>query len=405
MNRTNKTILSFALLLTIFITNASEELLRQLAREVDPNQAQQKARMFLKGDENKCLELFQQALKENNAVAQIYLANTYTTMRWSKDHEKDFSKDLQEEQLESYNFTRNVIDRLKAAYRKSDPHYSSYEWIKMEKMAHQTVDQAKKAGNLYANLVQILENTWSPWHFGLTCKLKPLIEKAQFPELLFSFGASLFSSGYYNQQFELEGLKYMEKSGFLNLKFFEDKKTHFSHDFNDYCEKHTERWHNFYDKYGMRLIGYKTILVPSKEHWQKFKEEKLETVQSSPNQLFDLFEKHDMDQIYNLIKKYKLHFSRDKYNRLPYLDIKSDVVKELDGEVKLTNIGEIKLTDIKSKSTSVSTQLHPQQKIIKELDPVINFLKDALSRCEDIHAVVGIMEDLEYDLALNPERA
>ena len=156
MNQTSKTILSFALLLTVFITNASEELLRQLARKVDPNQAQQKARMFLKGDKERCIELFQQALKENNAVAQIYLSNTHTTMGWAQDHKKDFSKGIKKEQLKSYNFAPRAMELLENMHKKADPRLHK-NWEKMKKAAHRTVDQAEKTGNVYAKLLQILE--------------------------------------------------------------------------------------------------------------------------------------------------------------------------------------------------------------------------------------------------------
>ena len=131
----------------------------------------------------------------------------------------------------------------------------------------------------------------------------------------------------------------------------------------------------------MRFVGYDTILVPSRQHWRKFKEEKLETVQSSPDQLFDLFEKHDMGQIYNLVKKYKLYFSSGTDS---CLNIKSNIVKRLDVNIKLT--------DIESKNTSVNIQLPPQQQ--EELSPVINFLRDALSRCGDASVVYQIMRDL-----------
>ncbi len=393
MNQTSKTILSFLLLLTVFITNASEELLRQLAREVDPNQAQKRARMFLKGDKEKCIELFQQALKEGKAVAQIYLSNTHTTMGWAQDHKKDFSEGIEKEQLKSYNFAPLAMELLENMHKKADPRLHK-DWKKMKKAAHRTVDQAEKTGNLYAKLLQILEkkSKCPPlWHFGLACKLKPLIEKAQFPELLFCFGASLFKSAHYNSQFELEGLKYKEKSGLLDLKFFEDKKKHIFYDFNDYCTSYT-RYKNFHDKYGICFVGDNTILVPSREDWEKFKKEKLETVQPSPDSLFDLFEKHNMDQIYNLVKKYELEF----------LSSHSSLNIHYRKSGKQKRLGEIRLIDIESKNTSVNIQLPPQQQ--EELSPVISFLRDALSRCGDVSAVIKIMQNLEYDPALNPDR-
>ncbi len=386
MNRTNKTILSFALLLTILITNASEELLRQLAREVDPNQAQKKTRMFLQGDQEKCIELFQQALKENNAVAQLYLSNTHTTMGWSKDHEKDFSKGIKEEQLESYNIAPNAMKLLEWMHEEADPRLHK-DWKKMEKAAHRTVDQAEETGNLYAKLLKILESNPHNlfWNFQMACKLKPLIDQAQFPELLSSFGNFLFYSGIENLQFKLEGIKYKEKSGFLNIEFFEDTKNKpFSEkNFQDYCGgyvKHKEL-STQYTGHGIQFVGGNTILAPSREHWEKFKKETLETVQSSPAQLFDLFEKHDMNKIYNLIQKYKLSLLYCSFyccstkRNLPCLNIYYEESE------KVKTFAEIKLTDTESKNTIVNIQLSSQEKIIEEIGPVISFLRDAVSRC------------------------
>ena len=389
MNRTNKTILSFVLLLTIFITNASEELLRQLSREVNPNQAQKKARMFLKGDKRKCIELFQEALKEDNSVAQIYLANTHTTMGWAQDHEKDFSEGIKEDQLESYNIAPNAMELLEWMHEKADPRLHN-DWKKRKKAVHRTINQAQKIENVYAQFLQVLgkKSNITPYHFGLACKLKPLIDHTQFSELLFTFGASLFNSGRYNSQLELEGLKYKEKSGFLNLKFFEDEKNYFFGNFNTYCSNSLDPSDKYYDKYGMRFVRDNTILVPSREHWRKFKEKKLETVQSSPDHLFDLFKEHDMDKIYSLTKKYKLEFLSSEKEGLPCLDV---YYTEWE---KTKNFGKIGLTNIESKNIRVNIQPDLPPKIIKELSPVINFLRGALSRCGDSLAVYYIMRDL-----------
>jgi len=404
MNQTNKAILSFLLLLTIFITNASEELLRHLANEIDPNQAQKKARMFLQRDENKCIELFQQALKEENAVAQLHLANTHFAIKWFRDWKKDFSsKGIKKEQLESYNFASREMRFLQDIYTKINP---SLNWGKKQEAARQTINQAAKTGNACAKIIQIFESRFEKsevtTHFGIACKLKPLLNQEQlFPELLFTFGNSLFNSHFYNPQLGLEGLKYMEQSGLLNLKFFEDVNT------TESFEKHCKNFillippNNYFDKYGMRFVKSGTILVPSKKHWEEFKKESLDPIQPSPDNLFDLFEKHDMKTIYNLTKKYTLDFftGSSKYDL--------DILHYNKESGKIEELGTIKLTQDESKNTNMNIQLSSQpsqQTIIKKLSPVINFLRDALSRCKDVSAVCAIMEDLEYDPVLNPDR-
>ncbi|MGB8366777.1 MAG: hypothetical protein WCD44_00305, partial [Candidatus Babeliales bacterium] len=200
-----KTVLAFIFLSSIFITNASEEItsestseiLKRISTEVDPNQAQKKLRMFFKGDSAKCEELFQQAIKEENAVAQLHLVGTYFAMGKYQDSKKDFGQ-IKKEKLESELFAFQTMSLLEYMHKKANP---SLDWEEEEEIAIQTVYQAEKRGSPYAQLIKILENRFNKNtnQFGTACRLRSLInQKPQFPELLYIFGSCLFSSYRYN---------------------------------------------------------------------------------------------------------------------------------------------------------------------------------------------------------------
>ncbi len=352
--------------------------LDDLAREIDPNLAQKRIRRALKGDRPKCLDLFRQATVTGNAVAQLYLANAYMAMGWDKDSQKDFSH-VDGMRLEDHAFAARGRDLLnhclvEVATRKP----GTYEdWKLLDAQRDLIIDEAARRGNSYAQLVQIVGP--GNKHFGTACQIKPLLAKELFPELSYHFGASLFSSGLHNSQNELEGLKYMERSGFLRLKFFEDEKNRWT-SFEEYCSFYVrceDVVSTYYDRYGMRFVGVGTVLVPSKAHWENFKKEKLEPLVASPDELFDLFSRHDMELVKSVSGKYKLGFVSGILWGSPYLTIYIDH----------TTLGEIRIIDLKSRSTSDIAL--PEE--YKALSPVISFLKDALACSYDGSAVSRIM--------------
>ncbi len=404
-----KIVLSFIFLLSVFITNASEEIsaentseiLKRIATEVDPNQAQKKLRMFFKGDKDKCIEAFQQALKEENAVAQLHLANTYFAMNQRADSKKDFST-IREENLESDNFSGYALQCLSYMIKKVNP--SLKNWEEQEKVAHQTINKAAKIGSTYAQLIQILEDRGdkSTKHFGTACKLKSLIgNEQQFPELLYTFGSSLFYSHPFNRELGLEGLKYMEQSEGLTLIFaVEDPLYQTAVDFEEYCDKYTARigFSFLFDYSGMAFFRYGKIIVPSKKHWELFKKNKLDPIQLSPDNFFDLFEQHDMDKIRELVKKYNLNSIGMRENGLATISL-----DYTDDSGKRKKLGEVKLTDAGSKNThtNIINVSYIQQDALKEISVILNFLQDALSRCRDSVSVSHIIDDLKYEKPQN----
>jgi len=395
MHQINKTVLAVIFLSSVFITNASEEItaestseiLKRIATEVDPNQAQKKLRMFFKGDEGKCVEAFQRAIKEENTVAQLHLANTYFAMSWHQDSQKDFTR-VKKEQLKSYLFSPRAINLLEQMYKKVNP---SLSWWEHEEIAHQTVYQAAKIGNSYAQLIQILEGRLNKNtnRFGIACKLKSLInQKQQFPELLYTFGSSLFNTYRFNPQLGLAGLKYIEQSGFFNLEFFEDTKMNYPKNtsFEEYCEKRFRTTYLFY-RHGI-CFHKNHILASSHEHWKKFKKEILDPLQPLPDSLFDLFEKHDMNTIAELVEKHNLHFISLPDNSLQIYAMNESG----EGEKR----GTITLSEDESKKPVINLIFLYHQDALKKINIILNFLQDALFRCRDSYAVTNIIDDLRY---------
>lgn len=370
-------------------TAHSSDLLQIVSIIHDPDEAQKVIRMQMRGDSQACFSLFKEAVTQENPVAQIHLTNAYYAMRyWAKDNEKKEFNSMGQKDLESYRFALRAFDLLTFMYNDVQ---LDLDVLERGKKAKATFSQAARQGNAFAQLVLALKSFWGSYRgFGAACKLRPLLDKHSFSELLYHYGSALFVSGLHNQQFELEGLSYMEKSGLLDI---ECANTTLEKDFYDYWinyVRHKNCSDTYYNRYGMLFIGSGSkILVPSQEHWQRFKQEKLESIQSSPVELFDIYQKYNMKMIYLFKKKYDIRLVAGSCSGNSHLWIYM-MDKKL-AEIRVDRIE--KTIEIQRDYNN----FFPLEEDLLSFKHMIAFIRDAMQRCADGSSVHQMIESLYYD--------
>lgn len=172
-------LLSF-ILLTLSTTHAANDdtdFLKEIVTIVDPNEAQWEIRNHIHDDENKCLELFKDAMQHGNSVAQLYCANAYYAMQWDKER-AEAQGALKTSDMKAYNFVLNTdagtfSERLNDMYRIVKPQMTKKKVLKKRK---KVMIQAAKTGNPFAQLALIDAQRCrkNPLHFGHACKLREL---------------------------------------------------------------------------------------------------------------------------------------------------------------------------------------------------------------------------------------
>ena len=157
-------------------------------------------------------------------------------MHWGKDSAKNFNS-LTSQDLESYMFSRNAKDYLGGVESEINPGYDDLTYRERCRIKNDTFAKAVNQGNTFAQAVLIMNDyRMSVSNFATACRLKPLIQKNNNPELLYYYGKALFGAGLYNEQLEFEGLASMAKSGKLKIVYMNEEKVPFGvRNFSDYC--------------------------------------------------------------------------------------------------------------------------------------------------------------------------
>ncbi len=333
------------------------------------------------------MNLYKEAKHKDNAIAQIYIANAYYAMRRGKDSAKNFNS-LTPQDLESYMFARDAKDYLGGVESEINPGYDDLTYRERCRIKNDTFAKAVNQGNTFAQAVLIMNDyRMSVSNFATACRLKPLIQKNNNPELLYYYGKALFGAGLYNEQLEFEGLASMAKSGKLKIVYMNEEKVPFGvRNFSDYCSyyvRYEECSCSYYDRYGMLFTTNGTVVAPSKEHWNKFKKERLDVHVPTPDEAFKVCEAHDLTRIALLKEKYKISFV-PQYTRLTMY------IKKWGNS---NDIGEINATVNNGVITAANAIKLSNNR--KDLLPAVAFAEDIMKRCADAGSVQSMFSALK----------
>lgn len=309
-------LLGLFLIAPLFAADDESSFLKEITTIVDPNEAQWAIRHHINDDENKCLELFKDAMQQGNSVAQLYCANAYYAMQWDKPTIAAQGA-LGTSDMHAYHFVLDAehgstfSTRLNDMYRIVKPQMVKKKVLKKRK---KVMMQAAATGNAFAQLALIDAQRCreNPLHFGHACKLREL-RKADgtFP---------------FDEAIEMYRLAIQN------------------------AQKHM--WH------------YKTMLIGS-----------------IPIAWFNLFEKHNMQEVSNLI--------RSNYIKLDQNNTESFI------RISRWRLGSTEIRRSHATNTvSVTYDTENQQYSTQPFAPLALFIKDAWSRCSD-DDIKGIIDDIK----------
>lgn len=173
----HKLLLLISIINLIHAADDESSFLKEIATIVDPNEAQWAIRHHIHDDENRCLDLFKNAMQQGNSVAQLYCTNAYYAMQWDKAT-IEAQGALGTSDMHAYNFVLDTDQgtfskRLNDMYRIVKPHMHKKKVLKKRK---KVMIQAAATGNAFAQLALIDAQRCreNPLHFGHACKLRKL---------------------------------------------------------------------------------------------------------------------------------------------------------------------------------------------------------------------------------------
>lgn len=313
------TLLGLFLITPLFAADDEGNFLKEITTIVDPNEAQWTIRNHIHDDENRCLDLFKDAMQQGNSVAQLYCANAYYAMQWDKEKAKAQGA-LKKSAMKAYNFV--LVDmhkgtfgkRLNDLYRKANPKATNK---KVHTKRRDIMRRAAATGNAFAQLALIdaqrCRSSYHRFNFGQACRLRALMKAdGTFP-------------------------------------------------FNEADE------------------AFKLSLKKTAEHNELFSTTPYGEL---PATLFNLFEQHDMQKVAQLIQYCKLKWLHRSEIRLLITTGYHPAYQE---------VVQLRRTD----ATNEIAIVYDYEKPVTKLIPVIDFLKDAWSRCKNDADLSGIITDLK----------
>lgn len=248
------------------------DLVRQQSGDIN------KIRFLMKGDFPRCLNLFQQAINERDYVSQIELAYCYYGMKWGKDDKKQYTN---VSQMEKYDYYPHEY----LLYRGINDEINKLNYDDSQRMAKEAYMNAYKLGYLPA----VLEYLYFQWrlntsNYGFAMQLLPYIGKGD-NNIDYYFGRALKHGCEPGTELYYQGMYWMEKSLGIEVKFplCGEKFGQFT----DFNMRHGNMGHSYHELDCLLHIG-DTILAPSPDYWNDFKESKILNINVKPIESYSL---------------------------------------------------------------------------------------------------------------------
>lgn len=328
-------------------------------------------RMLLKGSLDKCVVLFKEAVKANDAVVQIQLSHAYYGILWGKDNEKDFSS-ISNHDLDEYEYYPRKFDLYRNIYQCA--------FGVNETSANETFFVAAYQGYLPAILELHHEKWASPEDkYGFAVSLRPYVGKGD-KRLDYYFGLSLKNGCKKGSNEFYEGLFWMQSSLGITVNFPKESES-----FIEFKKNIMQTYMGTcFSQDGFCFLNNGDVLAPSEELWNKFKNEKLKEVTVCPPEAYVF--NFDKDEIKKLVNIFKI----------------TNIVCKTSATVGLSTFGyNIESLSVYSLNHNEKRELIYEFNIDKEgthlnlkLQPVIQFIENVIKRAGTAESALDWLKQL-----------
>lgn len=258
--------------------------------------------MLLKGSVETCNNLFRQAVEEGDVVSQIQLSHALFGMDCGKDGLKDFSS-LSARDLETFSYYPKRFALFNSAYEQAMG--VEFDWRTPDALAKETFRAAASRGYLPAFLeLKCYEWKYNPNSYGLAVQLQPFVGKGDI-QLDYHFGQALKNGSQIGSELYYEGMYWMNQSCGISVKYPREHESF--KDFTDRYTRHKDLTSTYYYLDGLVHVGNSVVLAPSREFWEAFVKEKLETVKFAPVESYSFI--YNPAEILALLNEHKISVS------------------------------------------------------------------------------------------------
>lgn len=308
-------------------------------------------RMLLKGDEKACLDLFSEAVKEGDVIIQIQLSHVLFYMRSRKDSDRDFSR-LEATDLEVLLYHPSEFEHYNQAYDEA-VEKETQQNLRYTR-AYEVFRQAAGLSFLPAVLEFLcVERKYETETYGFAVALRRYVGQGD-KKLDYYFGQALKSGCRVGTELYYEGIYWMQHSLGFSVFYPAQDQT-----FDDFKHRFTQsmRYSSYHDHDGIRAWR-NVFLAPTKEVWETFVKEKLDTVTISPIDSYMFNSK----EIECLLEKYNVTLHHKKAHEMETIELRENI--EIVGAISIRLEG----------CQLVRTFKH------SKLQPIIDYVENILTR-------------------------
>lgn len=253
--------------------------------------------MLLNENKEVCLELFRKAIKEKDSISQIELSQAYFGIKCKEEESKNFPS-TQYEDLDAFCYCPRDFYFFTATY--CEAMKSEYNY----KLDNQIAENAFRDAASREYLPAFLELTCKIWEnhtksYGFAIQLRPFIGKGN-KVIDYYFGRALKHGSNPGSKLFYEGLYWMHKSDGIPVQY-PQKNESFDQFTHRYYRSSEGRMYSYYrhDDFIYANEG-SAILAPSREKWEAFLKEKIETAEIAPKESYSF--EYDEKKLLSLLK-------------------------------------------------------------------------------------------------------
>lgn len=365
--------------------------------------------------ENKetCLELFRKAIEERDSIAQIELSQAYCEMEWRENESKN-SIPTQNKNFDPFFYYPREFGLFTKTYRAAmqcNPDYKLENQI-----AEETFRDAATQGYLPA----FLELTHARWgnhtkSYGFATQLQPFVNQGN-KVIDYHFGMALKHGSEPGTKLFYEGLYWIHKSDGIPVQFPQENEK-----FDDFSFRYRKKSIYSYDTHHnfVYAVEGSPILAPSREKWEAFIKEKVETAEIAPKEsyLFPYNEKQLLTIVKNIgavssktprkqsVNETEPHINPVNSNGFKGLSTQQEIAKDKYVPIHCLslynggeNIGTISVQKTTSTSSKYPFEIY-ETITNQKIQPIIDLMENVMIRTgspSSAAAWLGYLKDREY---------